>query len=139
MAITWISIPAVFAVQIGFAGLLGALTRQVQVRQARAARLAAMLLTAALLVTASYVLPMSGGMKAATFGASVLAAILTAWKLDWLSQNEDWVWLYIAMAMSLILVWSIAQSEPLLSVAISLAAGLAALLAARRGMLARAA
>jgi hypothetical protein len=118
---------------------LGALTRQVQVRQARAARLAAMLLTAALLVAASYVLPMSAGMKAAIFGASVLAAILTAWKLEWLSQNEDWVWLYIAMAMSLILVWSIAQSEPLLSVAISLAAGLAALLAARRGMLARAA
>ena len=76
MAITWISIPAVFAVHMGFAGMLGALMRQIQIRQARAARIAATLLTAILLIAVSYVLPLASGMKVAVFGASVLAAFV---------------------------------------------------------------
>ncbi|MDA1330615.1 MAG: hypothetical protein O3B43_06090 [Chloroflexi bacterium] len=137
MVISWISIPAVFAVQIGFAGLLGALVRQIRARQALTGRLFAIVLAGFLILAACFVLPVNGAMKVAILAASVLAASVTAWKLDWISENEDWVWLYVSTAMGLILVWSIAEAEPLPAVSISLAAALAALLAWRRGMLAR--
>jgi hypothetical protein len=129
MTFDWISLPALLAVQIGFAALLGAVLRNAHTVAQRVAALVAGLL----FVVAGLVLPLGLAYKAGLWMFSAIAFAAFALRPFAFKWPRRFGWLYAGFAMLLILAWSAAQGSPLPLLLLGVAAGLAAALAWRRG------
>lgn len=132
-----LSIAALLSVHLGFAAVLGVLTRLNLSRSAGRRGVVSLVAAGLLFAAANMALPFAGSLKLAIGILSVICGGLVYWQFERLRAHLDWAWLYAGAAMGLILAWSIAQTQPLPAFFMSLAAGLAAILALRRGVIVR--
>lgn len=128
MSISWISIPALVAVHLGFAGLLGAVYGTARRSHWQFTAYCALVFGGLLFLGANLALPLPMWASsllwlasAAAFGLGSLAADTAAWR-------AEYGWYYAVAAMLLVLAWGLAQSWPSPAIALGLAAALAAAL-----------
>lgn len=118
------------AVQFGFAAFLGGLAGMARQALDRALVIASLVLYAG----ASYALPLPSGYKIVIWLVSLL--------LFWGFRNTDLAfraqprlaWLYVALAMAIIIAWALAQAAQLPVAVLGAGAALAAGLAWRRSL-----
>jgi hypothetical protein len=134
MMANWISVPALFSVHLGFAALYGAMIHRIRDRHDLRVHGITLIIGGLLLMAAIWVVPISSSVKLSIALFSTVAAAITAFRFEQISIHRDWAWLYIALSMGLILLWSISQGQAILAVSMSVAAGFASILAVWRAI-----
>ena len=130
----WIFLLAITAVHLGFAALLGNLIQQTRTPKEPSKRKIALFTASACFIAASLSLPLSPGSRGIIWLASAIVMALFGWPVSLVRIHSRWAWHYAGFAMTLILLWSLTQAQPLLSFSLGLSAAAAALLSLRRGL-----
>lgn len=125
-----ISLLALLIIHFGFAGLLGRAASRVQTL-VEGAFLA---FFSILYLAAAFALPMPVWANGLVLLASFIVATLSASRSSRPLHQPGLSWSYASFAMFLILLWSAAQGWQYPLLALGASAGLAALLALRRGL-----
>lgn len=133
MSSYWLSTSALFFVHMGFAILFGAWINQARKKSPSRFLAAPISLGGMLLALAIWAIPIGTLGKAFLLLTSSLTLLITAFRLDYFHVNRDWMWLYAAFTMGLILIWSIGQGQAILAFSMSLLAAIASALALMRG------
>jgi hypothetical protein len=122
-----------FSVHIGFSALFGYWIYTLQRSSNLRFQLMPLSLVAALLIAANVSAPIGNSAKIVLAVLSLIIIVICAFRFERLSISPDWAWLYAAFSMASILLWSIVQGQAILSIAMSLFALVAFLLALQRG------
>ncbi|HLD94839.1 MAG TPA: hypothetical protein VI703_11615 [Anaerolineales bacterium] len=125
-----ISLLALLIVHFGFAGLLGRAASRVQTLVEGAF----LVFFSILYLTATFALPMPVWVNGLVLLASFIVATLSASRASRNQLRPGLSWSYASFAMLLILLWSAVQGWQAPLLALGASAGLAALLALRRGL-----
>ena len=129
----WISTFALSLIHIGLSALFGAWIHGAK-KHTPLKMIGAFSITAEILLIASiWATPLGTLSKILLFIISSLILLIVSLRFDDLSLQKDWMWLYAAFTMGLILIWSINQGQAILAFSMSLLASLACLLALIRG------
>lgn len=130
----WITLAALLAVHLGFAGLLGALIYRLRARKSASIDLVLLIFGLIVFVGASLALPFGPGMRLLFWIASLATMMVFAFQLEAIPNHPGMCWYYAAGAMALILVWSLSRSWPMPLLALGIASAVAATLAWRRAL-----
>lgn len=132
-----ISIIPIAAVHLGFAILIGILIQRLRESDAIAQGLSILTVSCTFFLAASLSLPLSPVSKGILWFTSLFTIYVFGWQLKGVVQHEQWIWHYAGFTMSVVLLWSLFQTQALLSVSLGLSAGIAAILSLRKGFKAR--
>ena len=126
----WVSFAALLAVQMGFAALLGKFAQYA----GQASQRLVLAISGLFYVAASSALPMEIIPKIAIWLASACIFAYFARPASRLLWPARFAWHYAALAMCLVLLWSVMQGWPLPFLGLGSAAAFAATLAWRRAL-----
>jgi hypothetical protein len=118
---------------LGFAALLATSIQRVRRANNTRIALASLLLAIGLFALFSVSLPLSSAGRFLVLLTSVMTITFFSWKSNLIIKNTHWAWAYAAFTMALILLWSLAQAQPLQTLTFGISAGFAAFLSLRRG------
>lgn len=124
---------SIATVHLGFAALLGVLFQRNRVRTTNAQEIFILIVTIVFFVAASLSLPLSPISKGIIWLSSLVVIIIFGWLFNVVEQHKHWGWHYAGFAMVAILLWSLFQTQPMLSLGLGMSAGLAAILSLRKG------
>lgn len=128
-----ISLITIATVHLGFAALLGVLIRRNRAITITAREISILIVTFVLFIGASLSLSLSPTAKGLIWLSSVMVIIIFGWLFNLNGQYRHWGWHYAGFTMSVILLWSLFQTQPLLAFSLGLSAGIAAILSLRKG------
>jgi hypothetical protein len=137
MSISWISLPALLAVHLGFAALLGAVSGTARQTRWQFPTYCAVGLGSLLFLGANLALPLPMWANSLVWMTSAGAFGLGFESAELLRGRVEFGWYYAGTAMILILIWGMAQGFSPPTLVIGLAAALAAGISLRRGLLAK--
>lgn len=135
MLISWISFPAFVTVHLGFAALLGAVSGAARESRWQFTTYCALVFGGLLFLGANLALPLPMWASSLLWLASAAAFGLGYQSVEVLNWRPEFGWYYAGAAMLLILVWGLAQGWRSPTLALGVAAALAAGLSLRRGLL----
>lgn len=131
MFVDWLSFSTLVAVQFGFAGFLGALAGYARLTGERVLVVASILFY----IGASLALPLASSFKLVIWLVSALLFFGFRNTPLTFRMRPRLAWIYVAFAMALIIVWSMARTAQSPFVALGAAAAIAAGLAWRRSLI----
>lgn len=128
----WVATLALFFIHVGFSFLLGVGFHRARNHNPLNIQITLAIAIGFLMIISIWALPLSTLSMIALFILSSLVLFISSFRFDRLGLQQDWMWLYIALTMGLILLWSINQSQVILAFSMSLLASVACLLALLR-------